>query len=123
MAQFSTGFGPQEEFELPGPDRRGHGESDEKPPIVARNIKLLGQGTKVATANLWVRKWRWTWHGAILHRRGDSQWVQLDNRAWLDGHRNLRFAPLGAFDTDEIDKLFYRKLAVEAFKRAMEGEP
>src|SRR6516164_5243362 len=95
MAQFSTGFGPQEEFELPGPDRRGHGESDEKPPIVARNIKLLGQGTKVATANLWVRKWRWTWHGALLHRRGDSQWVQLDNRAWLDGHRNLRFAPLG----------------------------
>src|SRR5215467_8483653 len=87
------------------------------PPIIVSNIERIGQGTKIASGNLWIRRWRWTWYGVLLHRRGDSEWIQLPSRGWIDARRNLRYAVSGRFDTDEIAQTF-RKLGVDAFKQA-----
>jgi hypothetical protein len=95
----------------------GTASDENQPPIVASNIKLIGQGDKIASASLWIRKWRWTWYGAEYHRRGDSEWISLPNRGWLDSHGNIRYAAIGKFDTDEITKALHR-LGIEAIRRA-----
>jgi hypothetical protein len=106
------------EFKIFGPDRPiGRESAENLPRFVASNIRLLNQGTKVASGNLRIARWHWTWFNALLHRRGDKAWVQFDNLAWIDTRGNLRFAPLGKFDSDEDAQLF-RELAVAAFKRA-----
>ena len=93
---------------------------DPRPVIVALNIRRIGVGTKVLSASIWIRRWRWMWHGVLLHRHGDREWIQLPGKEWVDGHGNRRCSAVGRFDSDAIQQTF-RKLAIEAIKRA-EGE-
>jgi hypothetical protein len=101
-------------------DLPGRFPADDCPRVVASNIKRIGNGTKVASFDLWIRKWRWTFYECLLHRVGDKEWIQLPGREYLDRHGNVRYAAIGRFDTDEITAAL-RKLTLAALRA--QGEP
>jgi hypothetical protein len=77
------------------------------PPVVASNLKMIGKGTLVATADITIPKWgNFTIRGGMLHRKGDSEWFAFPSREWIDRNGQRQFADLLQFGDRPIGERF-----------------
>jgi hypothetical protein len=84
-------------------------------PIVATNFRRIGKNTLVGSADLHVSKWRFTFYGALWHRKGDQEWISLPAREWTGQDGKRVFAALGKFSS-QGDARHFSEAAVEAIK-------
>jgi len=90
------------------------------PPIEARNFRRIGRGTLVGSADLYVRKWRFWFYGALWHRKGDREWISFPAREWVDRDGERNFFALGKFETHG-DAVRFSAAAIAAIKQLTWG--
>jgi hypothetical protein len=91
-------------------------------PIVASNLKMIGKGTLVATADITIPKWgNFTIRGGMLHRKGDSEWFAFPSREWIDRNGQRQFADLLQFGDRPIGDRF-KAAALAAMRELVRTE-
>jgi len=81
---------------------------------------MIGKNTLICSFDLTVTKWRFVFHGCMLHRKGSREWIAFPAREWIDREGNRKFAALGDFVNNRDARLF-RKAALEAVHRLVGG--
>lgn len=86
------------------------------PPIIASNWRPIRRNSLIGSADLYVRKWRFTFYGALWHRKGEREWISLPAREWTGTDGKRVFSALGKFSRHG-DARRFSEPAIEAIKR------
>jgi protein gp37 len=86
------------------------------PPIIASNWRPIRRNTLIGSADLHVRKWRFTFYGALWHRKGEREWISLPAREWTGADGKRVFSALSKFSSHG-DARRFSETAIEAIKR------
>jgi hypothetical protein len=80
--------------------------------VVATNYRPIGKNTLVASVDLTVPRWRLTFRGCLLHRKGTKEWIAFGAREWVDRSGNKQYADLIQFtDRATFDRFQIAALA------------
>ena len=94
---------------------RGSAYLAPRPGVVASNCRLINKNTLKATADIEVPKWTVKIRGVMWHVKGDSEWIALPSREWLDRDGNRQFAVLIEFTDKDVERRF-KDAALAAIK-------
>ena len=90
----------------------GEAPTARQPSVVASNYRAIAKNTLIASVDLTVTKWRFTFRGCLHHRRGDREWISFPAREWIAQDGTKKYADLGGFDHRD-DALWFQRAALD----------
>jgi hypothetical protein len=92
------------------------------PSIVASNFKRIDKNTLIASADLYVTKWRLTIYGVLWFRKGEKEWVGFPSKEWTDATGAKKYFPFAKFESrDDQDR--FNEMAIAAIRQIAGDQP
>ena len=96
--------------------------------IEVRNIEAINKGNLLASCDVRIVPWQFTFIGVKIFQKGDQRWISLPSKEKTDAYGATSYQPIGSFDTDSILKRFRNQVMphIDAYLAAnptMEPEP
>lgn len=80
------------------------------------NVHPIKKGTLLASCDVRIVPWKFTFHRVTIFEKGAQRWMSLPSEKYTNDAGEVKYKPLGSFDSPEILERFRGQIMKEIDK-------